>query len=509
MKLRFIVDQAILDYVQGRYREAESLLDQATEYALAETGEVDLDLLSSLNNMVSLYSALGQKEKAAALLEQMRSVLEQFSLKSPDMAYTLSNLAGVYRARDQYAEAVLLLEHALALYRRLAHAQPEVYESYVATTLSNLGAALQELGQYEAAVAAYEEALAIRRQLAHAQPEVYESYVAATLNNLGVALSDLRRYEAAVAAYEEALALYRRLAHAQPEVYESYVAATLNNLGAALQELHSSTLVPTALGWGKTWTIFVMLQESKGAISRRSVVKPYSNVPLQTIPFIPKQLEIDTLIERLNDYQCVALSGPSGIGKTQTAIAVARKLIDQGKYGCVLWISSTDILYDGAGLYLLMNDLGISTSAQNRDRTYLQSFLSWLSDNLNWLLIIDGADEPKGLMYFISQLPREGGKVLITTRASADELAKDLGLATEAIVEAQKMSQEEAVKLISYYVSKDQYHGIEEVVKLVNKLGSIPLMLRLAGAYMAKTQKSIEEYLKLYEELSHKRIEKS
>jgi nephrocystin-3 len=43
----------------------------------------------------------------------------------------------------------------------------------------------------EAAVKAYEEALAIRRRLAQQQPEVYEPNVATTLNNLGAALSGL------------------------------------------------------------------------------------------------------------------------------------------------------------------------------------------------------------------------------------------------------------------------------------------------------------------------------
>lgn len=61
----------------------------------------------------------------------------------------------------------------------------------------------------EEAEEAYQEALSIRRRLAQAQPQVYEPYVATTLNNLGAVLSDLRRLKEAKAAYEEARDIYR------------------------------------------------------------------------------------------------------------------------------------------------------------------------------------------------------------------------------------------------------------------------------------------------------------
>jgi CHAT domain-containing protein len=62
----------------------------------------------------------------------------------------------------------------------------------------------------EGAQAAYEEGLALYRKLAQRQPQVYEPSVATTLNNLGTVLRDLRRLEEAQAAYEEGLALHRR-----------------------------------------------------------------------------------------------------------------------------------------------------------------------------------------------------------------------------------------------------------------------------------------------------------
>jgi tetratricopeptide (TPR) repeat protein len=148
-----------------------------------------------------------------------------------------SNLGAALSELRRYEAAVEAYQQALAIRRRLAQQQPQVYEPDVAMTLNNLGNALRDLRRYEAAVEAYEEALGIYRQLAQQQPQVYEPDMATTLNNLGAALSDLRRYEAAVEAYEEALGIYRQLAQQQPQVYEPDMAGTLNNLGNALYRL--------------------------------------------------------------------------------------------------------------------------------------------------------------------------------------------------------------------------------------------------------------------------------
>jgi CHAT domain-containing protein/tetratricopeptide (TPR) repeat protein len=182
-----------------------------------------------------LEAALAAHEEALGLYRRLAHA--QPEVYEPFVAATLNNLGNALQELRRYEAALAAHEEALGIRRRLAHAQPEVYEPFVAETLNNLGNALQELRRYEAAVAAYEEALGIRRRLAQQRPQVYAPDVAMTLNNLGLALLDLRRLEAAVAAYEEALAIYRRLAQQRPQVYAPDVATTLNNLGNALQEL--------------------------------------------------------------------------------------------------------------------------------------------------------------------------------------------------------------------------------------------------------------------------------
>ncbi len=58
----------------------------------------------------------------------------------------------------------------------------------------------------------YSVALAIYERLAAAQPKAYESYVATTLNNLGTVLSDLRALNEARQAYTRAMEIQSKSA---------------------------------------------------------------------------------------------------------------------------------------------------------------------------------------------------------------------------------------------------------------------------------------------------------
>jgi len=132
----------------------------------------------------------------------------------------------------------------------------------------------------------------------------------------------------------------------------------------------------------------------------RVLPERYENIPPQTACFVPKQQEIDALLERLQQYPCVALSGLGGIGKTQTAIAVARRLAEQ--YDYILWLSAEDIRFAGTGLRLLVDALNLPGVNPEQGDTYLQALRIWLrsDDSKNWLLVVDNADEPESLREF-------------------------------------------------------------------------------------------------------------
>jgi tetratricopeptide (TPR) repeat protein len=124
-------------------------------------------------------------------------------------------------------------EEAVEIYRRLATANPTLFDRELALTLTNLGVGLSALGRREAALAATEEAVEIYRRLATTNPAVFdaEPELATALSNLGIWLSDLGRRDAALAATEEAVEIYRRLATANPAVFDPELAQSLWAIG--------------------------------------------------------------------------------------------------------------------------------------------------------------------------------------------------------------------------------------------------------------------------------------
>ena len=73
-------------------------------------------------------------------------------------------------------------------------------------------------------------ALDILRRLAVANPHVYEPDLADTQYNLGCLYYNIQRYEESGEMYLSALKVYQRLTVADPQVYEPYLVRACNNL---------------------------------------------------------------------------------------------------------------------------------------------------------------------------------------------------------------------------------------------------------------------------------------
>ena len=72
----------------------------------------------------------------------------------------------------------------MEIYRRLAAANPQVYEPDLATTQYNLGCLYYNIQRYEDSEKMYLSAMEIRRRLAAANPQVYEPGLVRACNNL-------------------------------------------------------------------------------------------------------------------------------------------------------------------------------------------------------------------------------------------------------------------------------------------------------------------------------------
>jgi len=196
------------------------------------------------------------------------------------------------------------------------------------------------------------------------------------------------------------------------------------------------------------------------------------------------------------------LSGPGGIGKTQTAVVYAYKY--RAHYQSVLWIKADtrDALI--ADLRKLVHLLQLPDEALQDDSFLIAATMEWFKQHSDWLLIFDNADTIPLIETFIPLAAR--GHILLTTRARATG-----GIAEN--IELEKLNPEDGALFIlrrsniigphgqAGHTTEARYATAQEISRHVDGL---PLALEQAGAYIEETACGVAGYLKLYRERSDK-----
>lgn len=210
---------ALINRDQGRYNDAEPLLQKALSIRKRLLGDEHPDVATSLNNLALIYKDQGRYNDAEPLFQEALAMRKRLlSDEHPDVASSLNNLAALYNNQTRYNEAELLLQQALAMrLRLLGDEHPDV-----ATSLNNLALVYKVQGRYNDARALFQEVLTMRKRLlGNEHPDV-----ASSLNNLALVTIDQGRYSDAAPLLQEALAMRKRLlGEEHPDVVSS-----LNNL---------------------------------------------------------------------------------------------------------------------------------------------------------------------------------------------------------------------------------------------------------------------------------------
>ncbi|MEM8808371.1 MAG: tetratricopeptide repeat protein [Cyanobacteria bacterium P01_G01_bin.38] len=205
-------EQAIELYEQGRYAEAEPLLQRALQIDEQTLGDTHPNVATSLNNLALLYRAQGNYVEAEPLLQRSLQIYEQALGDShPDVATSLNNLALLYRAQGNYAEAEPLLQRSLQIYEQaLGDSHPDV-----ATVLNNLALLYRAQGNYAEAEPLLQHALQIDEQaLGDSHPNV-----ATSLNNLALLYRAQGNYAEAEPLLQRSLQIYEQaLGETHPSV---------------------------------------------------------------------------------------------------------------------------------------------------------------------------------------------------------------------------------------------------------------------------------------------------
>jgi tetratricopeptide (TPR) repeat protein len=113
----------------------------------------------------------------------------------------------------------------VAVYERLAQANPAAYEPDLALSLTNLSNRLAETGERSGGLQAIQRAVAVYERLAQANPAAYEPDLAGSLTNLSIRLAETGERSGGLKAIQRAIELIQP--YAQPGTQFSDWLATM------------------------------------------------------------------------------------------------------------------------------------------------------------------------------------------------------------------------------------------------------------------------------------------
>jgi len=181
--LRQLVDAGQQLQAEGRYVEAESLLQSALNQAKASSEP--LAIARTMNYLGVVKHTRGDYSAAEALYRSATEICER-NPAPLDLAAVLLNQARLAGAEGKFDQAEALCKKTLDIYP--ARLGPD--HSNVADTLDVLGWIEMRLGHYQDAESTYLQSVAIRRKTE--PPE--ELAASGTLNDLGFLQYSLGRY---------------------------------------------------------------------------------------------------------------------------------------------------------------------------------------------------------------------------------------------------------------------------------------------------------------------------
>ncbi|RYP57001.1 hypothetical protein DL770_010782 [Monosporascus sp. CRB-9-2] len=223
--------------------------------------------------------------------------------------------------------------------------------------------------------------------------------------------------------------------------------------------------------------------------------------------FVGRESTLQQLLERIppsankDDCQRTAVEGLGGVGKTQVALEAAYRVRDEHPACSVFWVPAVDSI----SFEKVYREIGEALGVQglDDDKADVKSLIKAALSRKNvgsWLLIVDNADDLKLLFSdqaLADYLPfSRNGSILFTTRNHEAAVRLDI---REHIITLKKMSDTEATKLLRTGLKENQTSDTESTARLLEFLANLPLAIKQASAYMAKTGISTIKYLSYYQ----------
>lgn len=221
--------------------------------------------------------------------------------------------------------------------------------------------------------------------------------------------------------------------------------------------------------------------------SSRQQMPEICNLPLRrNINFVGRQSVFSSLIEwcRNGRSSIRILYGLGGVGKSQIALEFANRIGHE--FQLVWWVSAQTRVALNQELAALASPLDLPEKDEPDQVIVLNAVIHWLSENANWLLVIDNASDPE---FVTACLPdRHHGCVLVTSR---NPFWRSHGEAMEVL----GFGESESIEFLQ------RRTGIADPVgatNLAGLLGHLPLALEQSAAYIEKTQRPYSDYIEIF-----------
>ncbi|KAI1178130.1 P-loop containing nucleoside triphosphate hydrolase protein [Nemania sp. FL0916] len=220
--------------------------------------------------------------------------------------------------------------------------------------------------------------------------------------------------------------------------------------------------------------------------------------------FVGRKDIIDNLLKRVppvvqpHDCQRTALEGLGGVGKTQIALETAYRVHSTYPDCSIFWVPALDSEISYKAYREIGEALGVKgIDNEEADVRGLVHAVLARDDIGPWLLILDNADDQELLFEkqaILKDLPfNRHGSILVTTRNH--EVAVMLDVSHPGLLKVESMHRDESSELLRQGLKYSQTCDIPSTENLLGFLADLPLAIKQASAYLAKTSMSTTQYL--------------
>jgi cytochrome P450 len=200
----------------------------------------------------------------------------------------------------------------------------------------------------------------------------------------------------------------------------------------------------------------------------------------------------------LNSATCLTLSayGKGGVGKTQLAINFIHNPPQLYKCRCWFAAGNEEVLINQ---YRFIYKEKIDSHDTEVDNL-IAKVIEWFEKNPGWLVVYDNVDDFSQIQKY---MPKKGGHILITSRHEDLSLSNTMKIYEMELSEAKQLVS----SIVASRINKNMYDlkfNDKKLTTLINALGSLPLAVSQAAAYIVKNLIDIDdpvaEYVEQYQQ---------